>query len=399
MEAQHLDKECYALFGSLNALSHTAVTGLEAELAPWSCPLHLSTEDPLLSFVDPNGADAGFDQPASALIYIPPRSYSTDCCLGDDESSVPADQLSLMPLSPLKWVGDDPLVGNAECISSQTSSAEEYGAFHMPLSPAQSLHSIECMDDAFWDLPWDEAAKQLSRAADTLCTGTRSSPSCSVEMDSCQTISAVKQGAAVKQPCLIQRAGSADTEASCASAAVQPIISHLPYQPCLRKASAPSLAKATAKAAPAPAALSEEGLPLLAGAQPAPDQALAWPDSAAITPALQFAAAGLVPSQACTRSAVAPAVAGLPSRAAAHPVPCKELALPANTPGTAAELGAAARAPTGAALPLLATRSGPAARTDVGLQAGRPRALAKVLKFRQQQQAYSQRKKVCITHG
>ena len=367
---------------------------LEADLKLWSCPLHCSMEGSLLPFMDLCSANAGNDQPASALLYTPPSPFSTACFLGDEARSVTAEPLSPVLLSSDTFLVDDLLLGNEQCNPSREGGR---GALQVPFPSVPSLPSIECTDDAFWNLPWDGAAMQLCDAANALCTAARYFRSCSDDMDSCQTILAGNKSAPAKHACLVQRAGSADTEASCASTAVQPTVSYLPYQPRLPEAPAMSLTEGAAKVDVAPATPSSAGpLPLRAATNPALMQALARPESAVAQVKPQCAAACLVPGQACARPASVPAAAGQLPSVVAHPMPRQELALPANTSGPAAELGAAARPPTGATSLVLVTGSGPAALTDQGPQPGRPRSLAKVLKFRQQQQAYSQRRKVCI---
>lgn len=380
MEAQELDMDCRALLGSLTGLSRIAsrsaltetVAGLEAELAPWTWPVQCSAEGPLLPDVELDGAIGDINKPISGLMQLPPSPYSTACYPGDAASRVPADQLSSLPLSSCDWSGNVRKAERARCSLSLTSSAEGSETLQLPPMLAASLAADVCKADVFWDVPWDEAAMRLCGAA----TPIPFPPPHSLNSKCCQAVPVGNRHALVDHPSPIQRAGSTDTEASCASTAVQRTGYPLQTQACLSTAPNASLFDTTAEIAAAPAeppSLAE--LLLLAAARPGPDEALALSGSAAEVAGQPRAAAGLVRYQA--RARPAPANGRRPPRTAADSVPGQLLAVLADMPAPAAQLDAAPKSPT---------------------MTARPRALGGVQKVRQRQQAYSQRKRVRIKY-
>lgn len=376
METQELDKECPAFLASLcseswigntRALTEVVV-GLEAELGFWSGPFQFSVDSPLLPFVMPESVDTGIDQAASTLLHSTSSPCSTACFPGDGTSSTPAGQSSPTPLSSQGHSGDNSLAGKGKCSLSLAIRAEGSEAFQLPLTAAQGLPSLDYTHDAFWNMPWDDAAIQLCGADVEFCTATTCSPSHSLNLDSCQTIFTGKRDAPANLLWPVQRAGSADSEASCAFAAEHPVNCPVPNLVCLPEAPIASFAEAIGETAAVPTSSSGTAAPLTqANRHTAPDQALGRPASPP-------AADGRLP---CTPT---------------DPPRSQPFALPAPT----AQLAAEATLPTGAAPVGLVAQCVPAIPLSHRQQPGRPRPLATVLKVRQQQQAYNQRRKVRI---
>ncbi|CAL8466349.1 g5885 [Coccomyxa elongata] len=385
MEAQELDMDCHALLGSLTGLSRATsrnaltqtVAGLEAGLAPWTWPLQFAEEGPLLPFVELDGAVDDINQPISGLVQSLPSAYLTACFPEDTASSVPAGRLSPVPLHPHDLSEDTIPAGRAQCSLSLTNNVEESGTFQLPTMPAAGLASDACKHDVLWDVPWDEAAMQLYFPA----TPDSFSPAHSLNSNCCQALPSSDRDAPADRPCPIQSAGSTNTEASCASTAVQPM-GHPPQnQACPSNALSSSVADARDEIA---AALtgppSAAGPPLRAAIHPEPD-------------ALVLSGSGAkVAGQACSWPAGAPPHAGHPPCAAADSLPDRLCGMPANTQAPATQLAAAAVG----ARPRLVSRSALMAVRSPRPPLGRPRALGAVQKVRQRQQAYSQRKKVRV---